>query len=114
MKSLRIPTVNLVLIALILVLAGLLYDIFRLEPERLRPPAGVMLKSEFGPITDRQTMDNYSFSVGVWCAWRLMNPNAITNINSHEESDLLHAARHFAHTNGWKPFGDREGFRGDE
>lgn len=79
------------------------------------PPKDSGIKSEFGPIDTRPTMDNYSFSVGVWCAWRVIKPNGLSSTEwTHEESQLLHDARHFSITNGWLPFSDREGFRGDE
>lgn len=70
-------------------------------------------------------LDNYSFSVGVWCAEQALKngtpfktnefyKDGWTMPNGINHGEILHAARHEAITNGWPQFNNREGFTGDE
>lgn len=49
--------------------------------------------ANFAPTTP--TLDNYSFSVGVWCANQVLNPDS--RPTNHQA--LLHSARQFSQTN---------------
>lgn len=59
-------------------------------------------------------LDNYSFSIGVWCAHMASIPsNRYWTIHT-EHSNYLWQARNYAITNGWPRFSDKQGFVGTE
>lgn len=81
--------------------------------------SAIILVVGLATASNRYRLDNYSFSVGVHCAYTAMEqglakppPKSFDNGACYFE--WLHAARHLAITNGWPEFNNREGFKGDE
>lgn len=108
----------IVVITLLLLVAVLKYKILMLEnanaekskhDNELTNSIHLRYDGISSDVTARPTMDNYSFAVGVWCAMEVTGQR--TNLGYFSP---LYDARHFAITNGWPKFNNREGFKGDE
>ena len=69
----------------------------------------VELRVQDKPLPGPVLLDNYSFSVGVWCSGRVQ----VGVPYGMPHGDLLNAARRFSQTNGWPAFNDKEGFPED-